>query len=164
MGISWVNRFGFLRREKMDISFDFGSKQAADGYIKITGRSLYDEELGYGIARRAQAMIRNSGEKEIMRDFLIMDQNSFKVKVPNGMYKIRIALGDYEDEGDVTTMFKINGEEKHSWVHDSTVIERFHEVEVTNGEIIFEFSGKHPALNAIDIAGKPINQADMAAR
>ncbi|MGN0162577.1 MAG: rhamnogalacturonan lyase [Candidatus Ornithomonoglobus sp.] len=138
----------------MDISFDFGSKQAAEGYIKITGRSLYNDEVGYGIAHRAQAMIRNSGEKEIMRDFLVMDQNSFKVKVPNGLYKIRIALGDYEDEGDVTTVFKINGEEKHSWVHDSTVIERFHEVEVRNGEILFEFSGKHPALNAIDIAAK----------
>ena len=138
----------------MDLSFDFGSKPPEEGYIKITGRTIYNEERGYGILRRAQAMLRNSGEKTIMRDFLIMDGNAFKVKIPNGMYKIRIALGDYEDEGDVTTVFKINGEVQHSWVHDSTVIERFHEVEVTNGEILFEFSGKHPALNAIDIAAK----------
>ena len=89
-----------------------------------------------------------------MRDFLIMDRNSFRVKVPNGMYKIRIALGDYEDEGDVTTVFKLNGVETRTWVNDGTVIERFHEIEVTNGEMLFEFSGRHPALNAIDIAQK----------
>ena len=82
----------------MDISFDFGSKPPVDGYIKVMGKTLYDEELGYGIARPALEMLRNSGEKEVMRDFLIMDRNSFRVKVPNGMYKIRIALGDYEDE------------------------------------------------------------------
>ena len=62
----------------MDISFDFGSKTAADGYIKVTGNSLYDEALGYGIAHRAQAVLRTTGEKEVMRDFLIMDKNSFR--------------------------------------------------------------------------------------
>ena len=138
----------------MDISFDFGSKEVEPGYIKVTGRTIYNEERGYGIIRKAQAMLRRTGEKSVMRDFLIMDNNAFKVKIPNGMYKIRIALGDYEDEGDVTTVFSINGEEQHTWVSDSTVIERFHEVEVTNGEILFEFSGKRPALNAIDIAQK----------
>ncbi len=138
----------------MDLSFDFGNKPPVDGYIKVTGKTLYDEGLGYGIARPAQAMLRSSGEKEVMRDFLIMDKNSFKVKVPNGFYKIRIALGDYEDEGDVTTVFKLNGVETRTWVNDGTVIERFHEIEVTNGEMVFEFSGKHPALNAIDIAQK----------
>ncbi|MCD8390516.1 MAG: GDSL family lipase, partial [Firmicutes bacterium] len=73
----------------MDISFDFGSKPAAEGYIKVTGKTIYNEELGYGLSKKAQAVLRSSGEKDVMRDFLIMHDNTFRVKMPNGFYKIR---------------------------------------------------------------------------
>lgn len=138
-----------------EASFDFGKKPAIDGYIKITEHTIYTNELGYGLEKSAAAEERETGEKELYRDFLLVPENSFKVNLENGTYTVRVATGDYVDEGDVTTSYEVNGVRKNAWVYDGTVVEKVFDVEVTGGIMEFKFAnGRHSALNAIDIAEK----------
>lgn len=140
------------------VRFDFGCKKVMDGYIKVDGNCIFDEEKGYGIEKEAESFEKDRGEKVLCRDYLLFNENTFKVKIDNGVYNVRVYSGDYVDEGDVTTRYKINGQQFGFWVHDGTVCERVSVIEVTDGMLEFYFEGKHPCLNAIDIA--PINTAD----
>lgn len=138
-----------------EASFDFGKKPVIDGYTKVTEHAIYNEERGFGLERDAAAEERETGEKELYRDFLLMGGNTFKVRLDNGTYSVRVASGDYADEGDVTTAYEVNGVKEHVWVNDGSVKENVFDVDVTDGVMTFNFSeGKHPAINAIDIAEK----------
>lgn len=152
------NLFGAYKREGIlmkEASFDFGIKSAADGYVKVNVDTLYSEELGYGLANKTDGEAREMGDKELYRDFLYMGENSFKVKLDNGTYKVRVAMGDYVDEGDVVTSMTVNGVKIGAWVKDGCVAEKIADVEVTDGYMIFDVNnGKHPTVNAIDIAEK----------
>ncbi|MCX7714481.1 MAG: hypothetical protein N2171_01935, partial [Clostridia bacterium] len=134
------------------VRFDFGIKPADEGFIKVTGDMLYDDALGYGISEKAEAVARETGEKSVCRDFLMFDKKSFKVKLENGSYNVRVYSGDYVDEGDVVTKFCINEKQFGLWVNDGTVLERECKIEVTDGIMNFSFEGRHACLNAIDIA------------
>lgn len=136
-------------------SFDFGKKKVTDGYIKITGTTIYDESVGYGIDSIAEECERKTGDKELLRDFLVMGGKSFKVKVENGTYMVRVSTGDYVDEGDVTTSYSVNGVKCGAWVNCNSVISKEYEIEVTDGYIVISVNeGKHPALNAIEFSKK----------
>ena len=138
-----------------DGSFDFGKKPVTPGYTKIMENTLYNEDAGYGIGHIAEAGERKAGEKELLRDFLLMGGNTFKVKVENGVYRVRVSTGDYVDEGDVVTSYEINGTKGHAWVYDGTVIPKIYDVEVTDGYLEFKFNeGRHPAVNAIEFSQK----------
>lgn len=138
-----------------DGAFDFGKKPAIDGYIKVTGTTLYDEETGFGMDSEAEAVERKIGEKELLRDFLLMGGKSFKVRVENGTYMIRVYTGDYDDEGDITTSYTINGEKHGTWVSDSSVREMVYETEVTDGMLEIKMNeNRHPALNALEFSVK----------
>lgn len=145
--------FGRGRDSMNEASFDFGKKQVTEGYIKITGDCIYSKEKGYGIEKPAEAVVRDKGEYELNRDFLFMGENKFRVDIDNGKYIVRVNTGDYDDEGDVTTSYSVNGIKESAWVYDSTVISKVLKVDVTDGSMVFEFNkGKHCTLNSIDIA------------
>lgn len=138
-----------------EASFDFGKKPVTDGYIKVNETCLYSADKGYGLAKAAEADERTIGEKELNRDFLFMGGNTFTVDLDNGEYMVRVATGDYVDEGDVMTFYSVNGEKHGVWVKDGTVIEQEFPVTVTDGKMEFVFEmGKHTCLNSINIAEK----------
>ena len=138
-----------------EASFDFGKKPPVDGYTKVTEKSVYTKEKGFGLSEVAEADERKIGEKELNRDFLFMGGKSFIVDIENGEYIVRVSTGDYVDEGDVMTFYNVNGEKYGVWVSDGTVVERVFPVTVTDGKIEFAFEmGKHTCLNSIDIAQK----------
>lgn len=138
-----------------EASFDFGKKPPVDGYTKVTEKSVYTKEKGFGLSEAAEADERKIGEKELNRDFLFMGGKSFIVDIENGEYIVRVSTGDYVDEGDVMTFYNVNGEKYGVWVSDGTVVERVFPVTVTDGKIEFAFEmGKHTCLNSIDIAQK----------
>ncbi len=135
--------------------FDFGAGLPVEGFIKVTSDTIYSEEQGFGIEKNAEAVLRNKGEKKFLRDFLLFNDNTFKMKIENGVYNIRIYTGDYDDEGDVTTKFNINGKEVCFWVNDSVVKNDEITIEVTNSVLEIKASdGKHVCLNAVEIAPK----------
>lgn len=141
--------------------FNFGvlNNNALEGAIKITEDTIYNEEIGYGIEKVSKAVVREKGE-ERLRDFLIMNDNKFKVKLPNGKYNVRILAGDYEDDGDITV--KVNIQDKGVggiWVTDRSVCSNVYQVQVEEEKLEIGFSCRyisaHPryaSISAIDIA------------
>lgn len=136
----------------MNLRFDFGCKAAYGNSIKVAESCLYSDEKGYGLTEGAQAIERVSGKKELCRDFLLLKDKGFKVKLPNGSYHVRIYAGDYDDNGDVTVKAFINGRRYGIWVNDRTVAEGEYKINVENEIIDFAFEGKYVCINAIDIS------------
>ncbi len=137
------------------ICFDFGDYFAIAGYTKVKSDSLYDESKGYGLDKVAESGRSLKGDKELNRDYLLMGDNAFRVKLDNGAYLVRVNCGDYDDEGDVTTSVDVNGVDFSAWIMDGTVAETVQEVEVSNGVMVFSVAnGKHPCLNAVEISKK----------
>ena len=138
-----------------EASFDFGKKPAVDGYTKVTENTLYTPERGYGLIKEAVAEERQEGEKELNRDFLFVDENTFRVDMENGEYVVRVSTGDYDDEGDTVVRYEINGTQGGAWVKCNCVMEKIYTVNVTDGKMEFTFfSSRHTVLNSIDITIK----------
>lgn len=137
------------------VRFDFGNQPVKEGYTKVTGTTLYSDSLGYGIEKTAEEVYKDKGENIVLRDYLLFAENTFKAKIDNGIYNVRIYSGDYIDEGDVTTRYEINGQKGGFWVNDGCVKDRVHNIEVTDGFIVVHFpKGRHSCFNALDIAPK----------
>lgn len=133
--------------------FDFGKGQTSEEFIKITGDTLYSEERGYGISAAAESAAKSKGKNPVLRDYLLFKNNLFRVRVKNGLYRVRICSGDYDDIGDVTTVFDINGETLSFWIHQDCVNSGEVIVEVKNSFIeIASVSGTHICLNSVEIA------------
>lgn len=136
-----------------EVSFDFGKKPVTEGYVKVTGETLFKNDAEYGLLRTAEAVEREVGEKELNRDFLLLPDNKFFVKLENGEYIVRVSTGDYVDEGDNTVKYIVNGVEGSAWVYDGCVIEKYLYVNVTDGIMEFDFAkSRHTAVNSINIA------------
>ena len=71
-----------------EASFDFGKKPPVDGYTKVTEKSVYTKEKGFGLSEVTEADERKIGEKELNRDFLFMGGKSFIVDIENGEYTV----------------------------------------------------------------------------
>ena len=71
-----------------EASFDFGKKPPVDGYTKVTEKSVYTKEKGFGLSEVAEADERKIGEKELNRDFLFMGGShlSWMLKTANILY------------------------------------------------------------------------------
>ncbi|MGN0150019.1 MAG: hypothetical protein ACI4C7_07210 [Clostridia bacterium] len=134
--------------------FDFGIGEAAEGYTKITENTIYSENMGYGLTKPTLSNVRTKGDKMFLRDYVVFkEDNSFKVKIENGRYRVRISAGDYDEEGDVYVVYHINGKDLTFWIHDSEVLQKEITVEVTDGTIeITADKARHVCLNALDIA------------
>jgi lysophospholipase L1-like esterase len=76
--------------------FDFGTENAARGYIPVTPNSIYNEYNGYGFHEGAvlEAVNRKSG-KELVGDFITSKEPFFfSVCLPDGNYDVKVILGD----------------------------------------------------------------------
>lgn len=133
--------------------FDFGTGSAANGYIKITGDMVYSDKRGYGVEKKTEGIARTKGEKPSLRDYLLFNDNSFRIKLENGRYRVRISSGDYEDIGDVSTAFRINNTDLSFWIHENEVKEAEAVVDVAASEMVIKpVKGRRVCLNAVDIA------------
>ena len=160
--------------DKERLRFDFGSGAEHDGYIKIRPDTLYDSMRGCGIGRETTACTRPrgdywQGDVPVLRDWLEFSDNSFTVKLENGTYMVRIYSGDYLGAGDSVTEYTINGVRGSFSSKDGCVLHNLHEVDVTDGKMLFEFkTGAKVCLNAIEISPKrkldaPSIHADVTA-
>jgi fibronectin type 3 domain-containing protein len=128
--------------------FNFGDilKAPREGQIKITGDMLFDENIGYGLLKKTDSVVRELKEERIETycDFLKMQKNGFKVKIENGHYNVRVRAGDYEDEGDITVKVMESGKPLGGiWVMDGSISEGVYPVQVTQGFLEFEFDCRY---------------------
>lgn len=94
------------------IRFDFGGGVVAEGFIGVSAKTLYSDQLGYGFEEGAQPVetIRAPKKKKAVVDSLAYDFITaqgeapfrFSVKLPEGNYKVTVTLGDKEGTSKTT--------------------------------------------------------------
>ena len=102
--------------------FDFGEGRPADGFRKVNGSDIYEEESGFGVVKGAPSAVKYKGDKAVLRDYIEFKDNTFRVKLDNGLYRVRVCSGDYDDIGDVTTVLDVNGTELSFWIRQDEVV------------------------------------------
>lgn len=88
------------------LKFDFGSENAAKGYIAVTPQAIYSSEKGYGfdLGTKPQ-VVKRSGQNALKSDFVTSSQPFyFSVKLTEGNYKVTVTLGNAE--GTTSTTIK----------------------------------------------------------
>lgn len=95
--------------------FDFGSAEAADGYIPVCADMLYSPERGYGYepGYTAQDVViqkttRKMNATALTRDFATGSTPfRFSVRLPEGNYKVTLTLGDLRGESATTVKSEV---------------------------------------------------------
>ena len=94
----------FSEDEMPTWNFDFGAGKVNKGFTQITDRSLYSEEAGFGIIPfGAIRTFKQRNADKLLRDGLSSDAPFyFQLDVPEGRYKVTLALGSPDEESLVT--------------------------------------------------------------
>ncbi|QGY45730.1 rhamnogalacturonan acetylesterase [Maribellus comscasis] len=156
--------------------FDFGKGKVNEGFTSITDESLYSEKTGYGIIPFGDIKaFKQNGLEEATNDGLSSDAPFyFQLDVPEGRYKITLALGNSKEESAITVKaesrrlmlenIKIN---KGDIVIKTIVVDvRFPQINDTESirlksrelpyknwdkSLNLEFNGKNPSVRSIQI-------------
>ena len=77
-------------------AFDFGSGQAAEGFVKVSQETLYSKVNGYGVvSEKPLVAISRNGSDPLRNDFLTSDKPFyFEIDLPEGNYRVKVHLGD----------------------------------------------------------------------
>jgi lysophospholipase L1-like esterase len=138
--------------------FDFGPEgEPAKGCIKITDKSVYTPDLGYGFdsTEHVTAKARDVGQG-IERDFCIPYNSVFLVDVPDGCYRVSLIAGDPM----LPTAMTLRAAKRQIVLHNRTTVpgqfvREMFSVYVRGGQLRLEFSGNAPRINALEIVPVP---------
>ncbi|CAN5724147.1 rhamnogalacturonan acetylesterase [soil metagenome] len=82
--------------QQQNFKFDFGTTQAAKGYVAVGSNTVYDKAIGYGFTGNAEVKsVKRSNKKNISSSFITGNKPFyFSVKLPEGNYDVKLTLGD----------------------------------------------------------------------
>jgi fibronectin type 3 domain-containing protein len=81
--------------QQTSFNFDFGTTNAAKGFIAVTPETIYSNQMGYGFDLGSDVVAVNRGGDLLSGDFITSTRPFFfSVKLPEGNYDIKIWLGD----------------------------------------------------------------------
>ena len=142
-------------------AFDFGLGMPTEGYIGVSPGTRYDDETGYGFEGNGQVFGRNrmerpeetSGREHLRQSFCIPMRMDFVVKVPDGIYRVTVEIGDAL--ADTLTIIRA-GESKSVLPYISTLRGQFKvamfTVAVHDGRLVLRFPGAAPRINVVTIS------------
>lgn len=78
--------------------FDFGSGAIEKGFVSVDGNTVFSSASEYGIiTEKSLESSPNKGNNALTGDYISSDRPFyFKVKLPEGRYKVTVTLGDLE--------------------------------------------------------------------
>ncbi len=94
----------YTKENKWSWKFDFGNRETENDYAAITPQSVYSKQKGFGILSAQELqMVQKKGGNIIRNDGIISDHPFyFKLDLPEGRYKITLALGNPEGASQTT--------------------------------------------------------------
>ncbi|GAE32580.1 fibronectin type III domain-containing protein [Halalkalibacter hemicellulosilyticus] len=135
--------------DPLAFKFDLGTETSpiAEGYTKVSETTVYDSDLGYGLDSAAGS---RDQANNLTRDFVKAGDNSFKVDMPNGHYKVLITTGSEWDEN--TTSYTIQDSEVKGGevTAPRQYITYDDNVEVIDGQLVIQFFDDS-RINAVEI-------------
>ncbi|HMT72764.1 MAG TPA: rhamnogalacturonan acetylesterase [Chitinophagaceae bacterium] len=83
------------KAQQTTYKFDFGTGNAAHGYIKVTPETKFDDKTGFGFDQNAEVTAVNRGGNALTGDFITGTKPFyFSIKLPDGNYDVKLLLGD----------------------------------------------------------------------
>ncbi len=73
--------------------FDLGAN-AQGGFTSVSADDKYDKNKGYGFSGNDVKNVNASGKNELSDAVQFMGNTTFDVDLPNGLYKVKVTLGD----------------------------------------------------------------------
>jgi lysophospholipase L1-like esterase len=158
--------------------FSFGSQKPPKGYIQVKPGSAYSKDTGYGFDFGTSAKaIDRKGKDALTSGFCTSDKPFyFSVYVPEGNYRVKIAMGDLKDSAFTTVkaesrrlmLEKVTTAPGKFETRSFIVNVRFPEIGGTSDKVAlkpretgkldwddkltFEFNDRRPCINAIEIS------------
>ncbi|MDQ0972094.1 fibronectin type 3 domain-containing protein [Neobacillus niacini] len=138
------------------LKFDFGiaGSPVSEGFTEVNLSTLYTPERGYGIVD-ATGMIgrdRKTGDN-VTRDWLGYFNVGWKfnVDVPNGLYALKVYVGDYT--GSARTTLAVEGQDYGtiSAPKNNYTTKVVSQVSVKDGQMNFSFGGSTAIVNGVEI-------------
>ncbi len=140
------------------LKFDFGlaGSPVLEGYKEVNLSTLYTPNLGYGIVDPTGMYGRDRGQgteplRDMLRDWIAGSNWQFKVDVPNGLYSVKLYVGDFL--GSIKTNVNIEGTDSgtigpgRNAVTNTTISQVF----VMDGQMNFIVGGANGVMNGIEI-------------
>ncbi|XEC93773.1 SGNH/GDSL hydrolase family protein [Paenibacillus tarimensis] len=145
-----------IKTKEATIKFDFGleGNPVAEGYTEVNLSTLYTPERGYGIVDSTGMIGRDRGTGgDLLRDWLgyFSVGWSFNVDVPNGLYSVKVYVGDFL--GSARSTVEIEG---YDYGQVSAPRSGYTEkvipvVSVKDGQMNFRFAGSTGIVNGLEI-------------
>lgn len=142
-------------------SFDFGPGAVADGYVKVDAGVSYTPEVKYGFTDISKVKGVDRGTSNALKsDFVIPQDTTFNVDLPNGNYTVSLIAGDSAGDTDigikVESMQKVQQTSKPAGQY----LEMSFDIAMVDGQMNFVFSGTKPNINALVITKQPERPAN----
>lgn len=130
--------------------FDFGSEDSpvAEGYEQVSNSMLYEEARGYGLDKTVDQRDRGKPD-DVRRDFIIGEDYTFTLDIPNGEYFVRIIAGD--EIAFNRSSFIINGQDHGNITSDGgEFAELTTNVTITDEKLTINI-GENGRINGLEI-------------
>ncbi|MBB6634461.1 fibronectin type III domain-containing protein [Cohnella thailandensis] len=154
-----------IRTKQATLKFDFGlaGSPVMEGYSEVNLSTVYTPERGYGIVDPAGMIGRDRATgTDLLRDWLGYFNVGWKfnVDVPNGLYSVKLYVGDYL--GSARTTVAIEDVDYGTVSAGSrTIAEKIiPQTWVSDGQMSFSFGGATAIVNGLEIT--PILMAPSA--
>ncbi|RIX59517.1 hypothetical protein D3P08_05065 [Paenibacillus nanensis] len=140
--------------------FDFGSGDAAEGYIKVDAKRAYVEGNGYGFADTSltQDENRDTGNA-LTEDFTRVNGTSFLVEMEPANYRVTMTIGDSQEATNAGVVAEQMNKVPNATVPAGEIKEISYDLALIDGVFNFEFSGNTPKINALKLERLPENGA-----
>jgi len=94
----------YNQQNEQSLDFDFGQGKVKEGFTQVSAQTLYSEQTGFGIIPfGAVNEFSQKGMDELLSDGLSSEAPFyFQVDLPEGRYKITMALGSSEENSAIT--------------------------------------------------------------
>ncbi|WP_179158751.1 SGNH/GDSL hydrolase family protein [Bacillus sp. EB106-08-02-XG196] len=142
--------------KKATLKFDFGlaGSPIAEGYTGVNLSTIYTAERGYGIVDSTGMIGRDrSTGGDVIRDWLGYFNVGwkFKVDVPNGLYALKVYVGDMT--GSARTTLAVEGQDygQISASRNNFTTKVVSQVSVKDGQMNFSFGGSTGIVNGVEI-------------
>jgi len=84
--------------------FDFGEGNASKGFVKVTPKTTFNYQTGFGFSQADEVKaVTRKGKNIVTNDFITSSKPFFfSVKLPDGNYDVKVTLGDIESTSATT--------------------------------------------------------------
>ncbi|WP_077623533.1 fibronectin type III domain-containing protein [Sediminibacillus massiliensis] len=135
--------------------YDFGPEDSpvADGYTEVNPSTLYTKERGYGLDSNEGVIHRDRGGDKLLRDWIgyFSVGWDFNVDVPNGLYAVKVHVGDFLGSARTDLSIEGNGYGAVNAPKQGSTNKVIPEVAITDGQMNVHFGGSTGIANGLEL-------------